>query len=124
MRAARSAVMEREKVAAVAVVLAVVVVGSLVSPLRLPTPGLAGWDKLQHAVAYFVLALVSFYAAETENYKIAVVVFALGTCVELAQAFVPYRTASLLDAAANGFGVAVALCVAWCARYVRDVRKM
>lgn len=116
--------MDRGKIAAFAIVLAMVVVGSLVSPSSMPTPGFAGWDKIQHAAAYFVLAVVSFYATETENYKVAVVVFALGTCVELAQAFVPYRTASLLDAAANGFGVAVALCVVWCAQYVRNVRKM
>lgn len=100
-----------------------VVVASLVSPsfLRMPF-GVS--DKIYHAVAYFVLALVGFYATEAENYKVAIVVFALGACVELTQSFVPHRTASLLDATANGFGVTVALCVAWCAQYVRGVRKV
>jgi VanZ family protein len=64
-------------------------------------------------VAYFVLTLVGFYATETEKHKVAVVVFALGAFVELTQAFVPYRTASLADVAANGVGVVGAVVVAF-----------
>jgi len=104
--------MERGKVAAVAIVLAVVVVGSLVSPSSLPTPGLAGSDKLQHAVAYFALALVAFYATARDRwFAVAVGVAALGAGVEVAQAFLSYRTASVADAAANVVGVAAALVV-------------
>lgn len=106
--------MERRKVAVVAVVLAVamVVVGSLISPSSLPAPALAGSDKLQHAAAYFALALVAFYAIDSDRWlAVAVGVVALGTGVEAAQAFVPYRTASVADAAANAVGVIAALAV-------------
>jgi VanZ family protein len=104
--------MERRKVAVVAVVLAVVVVGSLVSPSSLPTPGFAGWDKLQHAAAYFALALVGFYASDRDRWlAVAVGVAALGAGIEATQAFLSYRTASVADAAANVVGVAAALVV-------------
>lgn len=104
--------MKRTKVAAVAIVLAVVVVGSLVSPSSLPTPGFAGWDKLQHAAAYFALALVAFYASDRDRWLVvAVGVAALGAGIEVAQAFLPHRTASVADAAANVVGVAAALVV-------------
>jgi len=104
--------MERTKVAAVAVVLAVVVVGSLVSPSSLPAPALAGSDKLQHAAAYFALSLVAFYATDRDRWlAVAVGVAALGAGVEVAQAFLSYRTASVADAAANVVGVAAALVV-------------
>ena len=114
MRAARTAGVNRERVGWVVVVAAAlgVVVASLVSPSVLSIPVTVS-DKLYHAVAYFVLALVGFYATETEKYKIAVVVFALGACVELTQAFVPYRTASFADVAANSVGVVGAVVVAF-----------
>jgi len=89
-----------------------VLAASLVSPSVLSMP-VAVSDKLYHAVAYFVLAIIGFYATETENYKVAVVVFALGTCVELAQSLVPHRTASLADVAANGVGIVAAVVVAF-----------
>jgi VanZ family protein len=69
-------------------------------------------DKLYHAVAYFVLTLVALYIFDGERpLVVAVGVVALGAGVEVAQGFVPYRTASLLDAVANVVGVAVALVV-------------
>jgi len=101
-----------------------VVAASLVSPSSLPSPARLGSDKLQHTAAYFVLALVSLYATETDNYKVAVVVFALGVCVELAQSFVPHRTASAADIAANGFGVAAAVVVALLVERAESVRKV
>jgi len=89
-----------------------IVAASLVSTSSLPAPALAGSDKLQHAVAYFALSLVSFYATDRDRWlAVAVGVAALGAGVEVAQAFLSYRTASVADAAANVVGVAVALVV-------------
>jgi VanZ family protein len=101
-----------------------VVAASLVSPSVLSMP-VAVSDKLYHAVAYFVLTLVALYIFDDEQpLFVAVGVVVLGAGVEVVQGFVPYRTASLLDAGANAFGVAVALGVTWCAQYARGVRKV
>lgn len=82
-------------------------------------------DKLYHAAAYFVLTLVALYVFDDERpLFVAVGVVALGAGVEVAQGFVPYRTASLLDAVANAVGAAFAVGVALCVQYARDVRKV
>jgi VanZ family protein len=101
-----------------------VVAASLVSPSVLSMP-VAVSDKLYHAVAYFVLTLVALYIFDDEQpLVVAVGVVALGAGVEVAQSFVPYRTASLLDAVANAVGVAIALGVTWCAIRAESVRHL
>jgi len=95
---------------------AAVVVASLIADPYVPTadfvPGVAS-DKVWHAVGYFVLTLVALYVFDDKRpLFVAVGVVLLGAGVELAQAFVPYRTASLLDMTANTVGVVVAVAVA------------
>ena len=73
----------------------------------------AASDGLWHAATYTVLAATGFYAAGRNRwFVVAVGVVVLGACVEVGQAFVAYRTASIADAAANVAGVAVALALA------------
>ena len=95
---------------------AAVVVGSFVPTGAAPSPAAeahAAADGLWHATTYAVLAATGFYAAERERWLgVALGVILLGAAVEVGQAFVAYRTASLADAAANGAGVAVALTLA------------
>ncbi|MDZ7689537.1 MAG: VanZ family protein [Halobacteriales archaeon] len=98
-----------------AVAVVAVVAASLVSDPYLPTadfvPGVAS-DKVWHAVGYFCLTLVALYVFDQRPLVVAVGVVLLGAGVELAQSFVPYRTASLLDMAANTVGVVFAVAVA------------
>jgi VanZ family protein len=110
-----------------AVVLAaatVVLVGSL-----LPTPTAAseasvvaplgvGADKWVHAASY---AVVAGLAAATRGWgrrvpalvAVVVAVAAFGAGVEVAQSFVPGRTASGADAVANAVGAAVGVAAWW-----------
>ena len=109
----------------VVVVVVGVVGGSLARPSAAPAFVWEAPGWLRHAGAYFVVALLAFYATEERWHPtVAVGVIALGAGVELAQAFVPYRTASLVDVAANAAGVFAAVAVVWCARYARSVRKV
>jgi VanZ family protein len=73
----------------------------------------AASDLLWHAATYAVVATAGFYAADQDRWVfVAVGVFAVGACVEVAQGFIAYRTASLFDAAANAVGVSVSLAAA------------
>lgn len=76
--------------------------------------GVFGADKWLHAMAYAAIAGAVTYADGRATVG-ALGAFAYGGLVELLQAGVPYRSASALDAAANGvgatFGVAVVVAV-------------
>jgi VanZ family protein len=95
---------------------AAVVVGSFVPTGAAPPAAErahAASEFLWHAATYAVLAATGFYAAGRDRwFVVAVGVVALGGAVEAGQGFVAYRTASLLDGAANAAGVAVALVLA------------
>jgi VanZ family protein len=91
--------------------LVTVTIGSLLPPTSFPTwVDLGGnRDKIAHFVAYFVTALL-FYLAFRPRLKrtdIYAIIFAAGygALLELAQLFVPGRTCSLGDLAANLSGV-------------------
>lgn len=96
---------------------AAVVVASLVPTEAAPSAAAeahAASDLLWHAATYAALTFVGLYAVERERrLVVAGVVFCVGAGVEGAQAFVPYRTASLLDVAANSVGVVSAVVVAY-----------
>jgi len=79
-----------------------------------------------HAATYFLLTALALHAVDDRERWLVVAagIIVLGAGVELAQAFVPYRTASLFDVAANAAGVFAALGFAWCARQARTVRKV
>lgn len=79
----------------------------------------ASSDLLWHAVTYAAVTAVGLYAAGRDRWlTVAVGVFALGAGVEAAQAFVPYRTASAADAAANGVGIVAAVVVAYAVEWL------
>lgn len=78
---------------------AVVVLVASVVPTGPPDAGGVPVDKLLHVAGYAVLA---WLVAREASIPVAVVAaFAFGLCVEGVQSLVAWRTASLLDAAAN-----------------------
>lgn len=89
-------------------------------PTRLPTPGLQGFrwdDKLQHAVAYAILAALAWRAFEDKRPRwwlvCASIIFAVAYAAfdECHQAFVPTRECSLSDWSTDAFGAAAAALV-------------
>ncbi len=90
--------------------------------------GLLAWDKFQHYLAYMVMGLLAFRAANrmplarVSPYWQALIVGALyGALDELHQSFVPGRNMSILDWLADVTGLLVALAVAYL--YTRYRRK-
>jgi len=71
-------------------------------------------DKVQHLIAYLCLALAGGIAFPDRRFLLALGLglIALGVSLEIAQAFVPGRFASIGDVAANTLGVAVGLAIA------------
>lgn len=69
------------------------------------------WDKLQHAGAYFVMAILAFQICSRRKqvYLATVMIIALGAILEMLQGFSPGRFGSWLDALANGVGAVIAL---------------
>jgi VanZ family protein len=65
------------------------------------------WDKLQHACAFFMLALLLGLAwPSTSLLRLQLPsLFAYGVLIELSQSLVPYREASTLDLVANASGL-------------------
>ena len=89
--------------------LAVVVVSLL--PIE-ELPSLDVWDKLEHAVAYALLALlgaVAWAGRARASAMIAVSLVGLGIVLEFLQAFVPGRTTDPADALANLVGTVAGL---------------
>ena len=99
---------------------------SLVPGHSVPSPMLLGWDKLAHAVAYFVLGTVTAASLmNRRNWLVLTVVYgcAMGLISELQQSFAPGRDASIADMVANAIGIAAAVVVAFVwARYARRAR--
>lgn len=67
------------------------------------------WDKAQHAGAYLYLTLLTWGAATPHrlSWRHALLLMAYGLCIEGAQAFLPWRSFSFLDMAANASGIAL-----------------
>jgi VanZ family protein len=94
----------------VALVLATLVV-CLLPNVRGPLPSLNGMDKVDHAIAYFVLS-AWFGSIVTRRAWLHVIVAALllGAGIEVAQSLMNIgREASIWDFAADAFGVALGL---------------
>jgi VanZ family protein len=73
------------------------------------------WDKLQHFVAYAVLAIcgVVGFPGRRPRLLVGVGLIVLGCGLEVAQAAVPGRNPSIGDAVANIAGIAFGLATAW-----------
>lgn len=86
---------------------AIVVVLSL-APVVIELPGEQG-DKFGHALAYGALMgwFAQLHGVLRKRMALAIGFVALGVAVECAQAFVPARTFSAEDMAANALGVAL-----------------
>lgn len=94
------------------VLVTAVVFGSLQPTLAMPAPG--GYDKLQHALAYFALAwwFTGLYPRDS-YWKVVTGLLALGFAMELLQGWMQLgRQAELLDMVANAVGVATGLALA------------
>jgi VanZ family protein len=72
------------------------------------------WDKLEHALGYFILTLWFMGLYPRARYpQLALGAFLLGIGIELLQAFTPTRAMELGDAAANALGIGLAWLIAW-----------
>ena len=72
-------------------------------------PAINLWDKLNHALAFFVLALL--LAAACPGLALLrqwLILLSYGVAIELLQAGLSYRDASLADVLANVVGIALA----------------
>lgn len=101
-----------------AVVAAYMVLILYLSVIRLPSlPAeleLAHMDKFEHFVAYAIMGFLlamdlrkSFCAGRTAARVIGItfiITVSFGALIEVCQAFIPYRSAEFLDAAANSAG--------------------
>jgi VanZ family protein len=77
-------------------------------------PAIDVWDKLQHVLAYFALAVtgaVAFPARRALPW-LAIGLLILGSVLEAMQAVVPGRVAAVDDAVANAIGVGLGLAIA------------
>lgn len=73
-------------------------------------PSVNMWDKVEHAGAYCVLALLGAWAFPMRLWRLAAGLFALGVGVEIAQSVMGLgRQGDLLDALANSVGIASGL---------------
>lgn len=77
-------------------------------PAEFVSVELLPWDKMNHAAAYAVLALVGGLSMRGGRplLLVAVALLILGGGLEVAQAAVPNRTPSPYDALANAVGIA------------------
>lgn len=77
-------------------------------------PGIELWDKLQHVLAYLILAVTGAVAFPGRRSLpwLTVGLLILGCVLEAIQAFIPSRTASFDDAIANAIGVGLGLVIA------------
>lgn len=68
-------------------------------------------DKLEHAIAFGGICGLFFFAYPNQRFVVYIGSFLLGLAVELLQAVIPWRSAEMLDLAADGVGVLLAIIV-------------
>ena len=102
-----------------------VVAGSLL-PVDTGNQLVPNADKIEHLLGYTWLAVLPWGVFPTvrQACRASLAMFVLGAALELAQAFVPGRYASVADIIANGTGVMLGLGLGWYAvrrgwRYAR-----
>ncbi|MFE8070523.1 VanZ family protein [Marinobacteraceae bacterium S3BR75-40.1] len=79
------------------------------TPLDYPIPS-SSWDKLNHAMAFAVLAgLLSLAHRALGPLRQGLALLGYGLLIEIWQAFLPLRECDLADLAADGVGLAVGL---------------
>jgi VanZ family protein len=93
----------------VALLVAAMAIGYLATtPLAVPAVEDLN-DKLSHILAFFTLALLLDFSFPSSRFGFSKIAALLGygLLIEVVQYFLPYRTFSLLDWAADGMGVAL-----------------
>jgi VanZ family protein len=82
-----------------------------------PPRGLStGWDKSNHLLAFASLAFTAVWACwprPRQWWLLVVVMLAYGVGIEIAQSFLPPRSADAADVLADGIGIALGLLAAW-----------
>jgi VanZ family protein len=97
---------------------AAVAVLTLMPSEQLPTALFSWWDKLQHALAFGTLALLGGLAYSPLRAAAGVLIF--GVAIEIVQEASGWRHGDVVDALADGVGVAAGLIVAtWLSRRSR-----
>ena len=91
----------------------VVVVSALSLTPGEALPGIEIWDKLQHVLAYLILAVTGSVAFPGRRSLpwLAIGLMILGCALEATQAFIPGRVAGVDDAVANAVGVGLGLVI-------------
>jgi VanZ family protein len=98
-----------------ALMIAMVVVGSLLPTTALPAPPFAQFDKLEHLLGYAALSAyaVLLFASRRAQVAAAIGLVALGIGLEFAQAMLTdSRSADVFDAATDALGVLLGLTLA------------
>lgn len=75
-----------------------------------------GWDKANHALAFASLAFTAVWAfwPQPQQWRVLfAVLLAYGIGIEIAQSFLPPRSADWHDVVADAIGIAVGLLAAW-----------
>ncbi len=81
-------------------------------------------DKIGHVIAFFILALLVDYSFPAWTFRTKVLVLiAYGLSIEIAQAYLPYRSCSLFDLGADAAGVVLYGICQPALRYLPVLRK-
>jgi VanZ family protein len=86
-------------------VLAVLVLALMKPMHHMPT---TGWDKANHALAFFVLAVLGASAYPGRLLRVLAGLLAYGALIEVLQGLSGYRDAEWLDLVADAVGLALA----------------
>lgn len=89
--------------------LALVAITTLALMPAQEVPASSGWDKLDHWMAFFVLAALvdRVFGARLFWRRTALLLVAYGIGIEVAQYFTPDRQADLLDVVADSVGIVI-----------------
>lgn len=71
-----------------------------------------GWDKANHALAFFVLALLAeggWWPHPQRRARVALGLLAYGAWIEVVQSFIPQRSGEWADGLADATGIALSL---------------
>lgn len=86
--------------------------------------GSGNLDKIVHVLLYFVMGVIAYTAFNTFGKRIVIFIFMLllGVSLELLQAYIPGRDASLYDALANTAGLALSFTLCWIYTLIPDAQ--
>nr|WP_298770588.1 VanZ family protein [uncultured Shewanella sp.] len=63
------------------------------------------FDKIAHAISFFILSLLTYFAFKPNNYLIITFLMGYASIIEIIQSVLPYRTASFGDLIADIIGI-------------------